>query len=77
MTLTADQENAVEMEVAQSAHRLEHEVNTQKRNIKLDCIRMAKEVLLENRRDQPSGSREVTSDDIIAFATAIEAHANS
>ena len=75
MALTADQQSLLES--ASSTPRWEHEVNTQKRNIRLDCIRMAKDILTENRRDQPAGSREVTSDQLIALATAIETHANS
>lgn len=49
----------------------------QAKQAKLDAVRMAKEVLIENARSKPADSRNVTAADITAFAAVLEAHINA
>jgi hypothetical protein len=49
----------------------------QARQNKLEAIRMAKDVLIENARSKPVDSREVTAADITAFADALVASINA
>jgi hypothetical protein len=45
---------------------------------KLELVRLAKETLIENRRTQPAASAvDIAPADIIAFASALEAHVNA
>ena len=43
---------------------------------RMEAIRLAKEVLLENDRNKPVGERGVTAADITAFAQAIQQYTN-
>lgn len=47
------------------------------KNHKLEAIRMAKEVLVENRRSKPVDEREVTASDITTFADTLITYINS
>ena len=49
----------------------------QARQNKLEAIRMAKDVLIENARSKPVDSREVTAADITTFADALVASINA
>ena len=44
---------------------------------KLEAIRMAKDVLIENARSKPVDSREVTAANITAFADTLVASINA
>lgn len=44
---------------------------------KIEAIRIAQQTLVENRRNQPVDSREITAADIQAFAQSIIAYVNS
>lgn len=46
------------------------------RRARLETVRMAKETLLENARSKPVDARDVTADDIIAFANVLTTYVN-
>jgi hypothetical protein len=57
--------------------RAKIQAESQARQLKIDCIRMAKEIITDNKRNMPVGDREITYQEIIDFAVAIENHVNS
>ena len=65
MALTAEQQAQVEFEKAfRSVDR------------KMEAIRIAKEILMENDRNKPTGERSVTASDVTAFADTILTYVN-
>ena len=66
MALTVEQQNTIDLQNG-----------IQARQNKLEAIRMAKDVLIENARSKPVDSREVTAADITAFADALVASINA
>ena len=65
MALTAEQLAQIEFDKAvQATHR------------KMDLVRLAKEVLVENDRSKPAEERGVSAADITAFATELNAYVN-
>lgn len=74
MAFTAEQQTQIEYSEALDAGRRAHEMAMEKRRASLEAIRLAKEVLIENARSKPVDSRDVTAANIVAFATALEAH---
>ena len=65
MALTQDQLDQIEFQKASQAL-----------NNRMDAIRIAKEILMENDRNKPVGERGVTASDITTFADSIVAYAN-
>jgi hypothetical protein len=53
-----------------------NQIALEAKRAKLETIRLAKEVLMENARSKPVDSREVTATDITAFAAVLQAHIN-
>jgi hypothetical protein len=39
---------------------------------RMELLRTAKEVLIENKKNKPVNDREVTEEDIVTFATSLE-----
>ena len=84
MALTAEQQSQVELQTAlaqlnadaENARRA-HELAMDARRSKLEAVRIAKETLIENRRNQPVDAREVTAADIAAYATTLVNYVNS
>ena len=66
MALTVEQQSTIDLQNG-----------IQARQNKLEAIRMAKDVLIENARSKPVDSREVTAADITAFADALVASINA
>lgn len=88
MALTTDQQAQVEIQVAvqTAVEALRHtnqlaleakRAETEAKRISMDLVRLAKETLVENRRNLPADAREITASDIISFATALSAHVNA
>jgi hypothetical protein len=65
MALTPEQQDQLAFQKAQ--HAL---------NNKMEAIRIARDVLMENDRNKPVGDRGISAADITAFAQAIEQYAN-
>lgn len=53
-----------------AARRSQDIANEQRRN-KMELVRLAKEVLIENNRSKPVDSRDLSADDITAFAQSL------
>ncbi len=77
MALTAEQQAQVDLHIAMEAPRREHELAMESRRAKLEAVRLAKETLIENRRNQPVDAREVTAADITAYAGTLISYINN
>ena len=88
MALTAEQQGLVDVQVAIEAARVESQIviennrNANQASInaaqhKLETLRMAKEILVENSRTLPADAREVTTANVTAMATVLLNYINS
>jgi hypothetical protein len=77
MALTAEQQAQVDLENALQQGRVTEQLRIDGMRTKLDAVRMAKDTLVHNRLDQPSGSREITATDITTFADTLVTYINS
>jgi hypothetical protein len=71
MALTAQQLSEIEYTQTLDLARNASVVATQKKNHKLELVRLARDVLIENARSKPADSRDVSAEDIIAFADTL------
>jgi predicted transcriptional regulator len=76
LALQSEREAAVDSDrhakqVELEEYRSEQNRLQQLRTAKLETIRLAKEVLLENARSRPVDSRDVSANDITAFAETL------
>lgn len=72
--------NQLELEAARLANlkaSQDHLALTEARRAKLETIRLAKELLVENSRSKPVDSREVSAEDVLGFAKKLEDHINA
>lgn len=76
MALTAEQLATIEYETALITARQEADAAREARTNRFELTRIAKDVLIENARVKPAESRDVSADDIIAFATALSNFVN-
>ena len=85
MALTAEQQSQLDFQVASNALNQEQQIAlenlraanqaaAQAKQAKLDAVRLAKEVLIENARSKAVDSRDVAAADITAFATTLIAY---
>tara|TARA_R110000868_G_scaffold12505_10_gene59755 strand:+ start:1106 stop:1372 length:267 start_codon:yes stop_codon:yes gene_type:complete len=88
MALTAEQQGLVDVQVAIEAARTETQIaleNSRNSNQasmyakqhKLETLRMAKEILVENSRTLPVDAREVTTANVTAMAAVLLNYINS
>ena len=88
MALTTEQQSLIDFQIASAeasaaqqaqveAIRHTNNLALQAKTTRLEAVRLAKEVLVENARNRSIDDREVTVSDITTFATAIETHINS
>ena len=64
-------------EQAREAARRAHDVEMEQRRARLEMIRLAKETLIENDRNKPTGERGVTAADVTAFADTLIDYVNN
>jgi aminoglycoside phosphotransferase len=64
-------------EQARETSRRAHEVEMEQRRARLEMIRLAKETLLENDRNKPTGERGITASDITNFADTLIDYVNN
>ena len=76
MTITAEQQAAIDAQLAMEKDRHAHELAMESRRIKLETVRLAQQTLVENRRNQPVDAREVSAADITAYANTLVAYIN-
>ena len=74
MALTIDQQGQVEISNAIEATRHANQMALQAKQAKLEAVRLAKEVLIENARSKAVDSRDVAAADITAFAGTLVAY---
>ena len=68
MALTAEQQSQVDVSNAMETTRHANQMALQAKQAKLEAVRLAKEVLIENARSKAVDSRDVAAADITAFA---------
>lgn len=76
MPLTDEQQSQVDLQNALEEGRRSHELRISERHTRLESIRLAKEVLIENARSLPVDSREVTANTIQEFAQVVVNYVN-
>ena len=59
---------------ANEAARREHELAMESKRARIEALRMARETLIENARSKSVDERDVTADDITAFAATLVAY---
>jgi hypothetical protein len=74
MALTAEQQSQVDVTDAMEAIRHTNSLALQAKQAKLEAVRLAKEVLIENARSKAVDSRDVAAADITAFAETLIAY---
>ena len=74
--LTQDQENTIEMQRQITLAAEQAREPMESKRIKADLIRTAQAVAIENHRTATNNA-PITADDIVAFATQLEAFINS
>jgi hypothetical protein len=77
MALTAEQQSEVDKLNAIEDNRSSNIAAQEAKRAKLDALRMAKDILVENARSKPVEERDITADAVVAFATTLVAYANS
>jgi hypothetical protein len=74
MALTAEQQSQVDVSNAIESARHINSLALQAKQAKLEAVRLAKEVLIENARSKAVDSRDVAAADITAFAGTLVAY---
>lgn len=74
MALSPDLQGQVDVQVAVEDARHANQMALQTKQAKLEAVRLAKDVLLENARSKAVDSRDVTAADITAFAGTLVAY---
>ncbi len=59
------------------ASRQEAETKRLDKQTRLELLRHAKDILTENRRNAPVGEREVTHEEVVAYAVELEKFINT
>lgn len=72
MALTEDQQNRIEFIEAEQNALFKNTSEASIKHARIEMLKMAKETLIENARNKPVSDREISSDDIVAFATSLE-----
>jgi hypothetical protein len=78
MSLTPEQQSQIDLSVAMQtalyeaeAPKRANENAVRAENARLEAVRLAKEVLVENARSKPVGERDVTPEEVTAFAQTL------
>ena len=71
MAFTAEQQAMLDIQTAMETLRHNNQMIIMTAQMKLDAIRLAQQILIENARSKPADEREITPADIAAFATAL------
>ena len=77
MALTIEQQAQVDIQTAVENVRHANQMASEVQRAKLEAVRLAKEILVENARSKPVDSRDVTAADVTAFATTLVNYVNS
>jgi hypothetical protein len=74
MALTTEQQDQIDIQVAIENARHSNQMAVQAKQARLEAVRLAKEVLIENARSKAVDSRDVAAADITAFAGTLVAY---
>ena len=78
MALTTEQQAQVDIQDAIENNRHTNQLEMQGKTSRLEAIRLARDVLIENRRlDTESNTSDITATDIINFAREVDTYVNS
>ena len=77
MSLTAEQQSQVDLQNALEEPRNTHQLAVLARQTRLEAIRLAKEVLIENARSKTADQRDVAAADITAYAGTLITYINT
>jgi hypothetical protein len=78
MALTEEQQSQVAMQAAIDANRATTQAATDAARARLEAVRLAKEVLVENRRTSSAAdATDITAAAITAMATELATYVNS
>lgn len=78
MALTAEQQAVVDQQNAIEDNRAANQASAQAKQVKLEMVRMAKEILVENRRTQAAAdAADITASAVTTLATDLTAFVNS
>jgi hypothetical protein len=77
MAFTAEQQAQLDIQTAMETLRHNNQMIIMTAQMKLDAIRLAQQILIENARSKPADEREITPADIATFANALIAAANA
>ena len=78
MALSAEMQAVVDQQNAIEDNRSVNQATAEAKRIKMETLRLAKEVLVENRRTQAaSEATDITSANVKDFADVITAYVNS
>ena len=72
MALSTEQQSNLEYQAALDAHRNTHQLLMQANTAKLEALRMARDIAMENHRTAPAGTLLAVTD-ILAIAADLEA----
>ena len=72
MALSTEQQSNLEYQAALDDHRNAHQVLMQSKNAKMEALRMARDIAMENHRTAPAGTVLAVTD-ILAIAADLEA----
>lgn len=76
MAFTTEQQAQVDMQIAVENARHNNQMAFLAAQVKMDAIRIAQQILIENSRSKPADEREITPTDIATFASALTAATN-
>jgi len=78
MALTAEQQADVDKQAAMEQARVEAQATENAKGRKMETLRMAKEILVENRRTQAAAdATDITASAVTALATDLNTFVNS
>jgi hypothetical protein len=77
MALTTEQQQQVDVAIAVETHRASISIALSEKHARQEAVRLAKEVLIENARNKPVDSRDVTAADITSFAATLTTYINT
>ena len=78
MALTPEMQSQVDMQSAIEDNRAANQATVEAKRTKLEMVRMAKEILVENRRTQAAAdATDITASAVTALATDLNTFVNS
>lgn len=77
MAFSPEQQQQLDLQIAIIKEQTDAQMAIQTKQTKLEAVRLAKEVLIENSRNKPVDSRDITSQDIIDFAEGLITYVNN